>query len=59
VIQADVADAAAVARMVARTAAEFGPVSILVNNAGTSSPATLESYDQAAMARMRQSMWTG
>jgi 3-oxoacyl-[acyl-carrier protein] reductase len=53
-IQADVADADAVARMVPRTEAELGPVSILVNNAGVSSPATLESYDPAAMARMRQ-----
>lgn len=53
-VQADVADVDAVARMVARTEAELGPVSILVNNAGTSSPATLESYDPAAMARMRQ-----
>ena len=53
-IQADVADADAVARMVARTEAELGPVSILVNNAGVSSPATLESYDPAAMARMRR-----
>ena len=53
-IQADVADADAVARMVARTEAELGTVSILVNNAGVSSPAMLESYDPAAMARMRQ-----
>jgi 3-oxoacyl-[acyl-carrier protein] reductase len=53
-IQADVADADAVARMVARTEAELGPVSIPVNNAGTSLPATLESYDPAAMARMRR-----
>jgi NADP-dependent 3-hydroxy acid dehydrogenase YdfG len=44
----------AVARMVARAEAELGPISILVNNAGTSAPATLESYDPAAMARMRQ-----
>jgi NAD(P)-dependent dehydrogenase (short-subunit alcohol dehydrogenase family) len=40
--------------MVARTEAELGPVSILVNNAGASSPATLESYDPAAIARMRR-----
>jgi NAD(P)-dependent dehydrogenase (short-subunit alcohol dehydrogenase family) len=40
--------------MVTRTDAELGPVSILVNNAGVSSPATLESYDPAAMARMRR-----
>jgi 3-oxoacyl-[acyl-carrier protein] reductase len=53
-IQADVADAEAVARMVARTEAELGPVSILVNNAGISSRATLESYDPATMTRMRQ-----
>jgi 3-oxoacyl-[acyl-carrier protein] reductase len=53
-VQADVADADAVARMVARTEAELGPVSILVNNAGVSSPATLDSYDPAAMARMRR-----
>jgi 3-oxoacyl-[acyl-carrier protein] reductase len=58
-IQADVADADAVARMVLRTEAELGPVSILVNNAGVSSPATLESYDPAAMARMRASMSMG
>jgi 3-oxoacyl-[acyl-carrier protein] reductase len=53
-VQADVADADSVARMVTRTEAELGPVSILVNNAGISSPATLESYDPAAMARMRR-----
>jgi len=54
VIQADVADPDAVMRMVSRAEAELGPVSILVNNAGTSLPATLESYDPAAMAHMRQ-----
>jgi len=53
-VQADVADADAVARMVSRTEAELGPVSILVNNAGVSSPATLESYDPATMATMRR-----
>jgi 3-oxoacyl-[acyl-carrier protein] reductase len=53
-IRADVADADAVTRMVLRTEAELGPVSILVNNAGVSSPATWESYDPAAMARMRR-----
>jgi 3-oxoacyl-[acyl-carrier protein] reductase len=53
-IQADVADADAVARMVGRIEAELGPVSILVNNAGVSAPATLENYDPAAMTRMRQ-----
>jgi 3-oxoacyl-[acyl-carrier protein] reductase len=53
-IQADVADSDAVARMVDRTETELGPVSILVNNAGTSAPASLETYEPAAMARMRQ-----
>ncbi len=53
-IQADVADADAVTGMVGRAGAELGPVSILVNNAGLSLPATLESYDPAAMARMRR-----
>jgi NADP-dependent 3-hydroxy acid dehydrogenase YdfG len=43
-----------VARVVVRTEGELGPISILVNNAGVSSPATLESYDPAAMARMRR-----
>jgi 3-oxoacyl-[acyl-carrier protein] reductase len=33
-IQADVSDVDAVARLVVRTEAELGPVSILVNNAG-------------------------
>src|SRR5205807_3143810 len=58
-IQADVADADAVTRMVARTEAELGPVSILVNNAGVSSPATLESYDPAAVGAhaARQCGW--
>src|SRR5277367_3317570 len=53
-VQADVADAGAVARMGALAAAELGPVSILVNNAGVSSPGTLETYDPAAMERMRR-----
>jgi 3-oxoacyl-[acyl-carrier protein] reductase len=53
-IQADLADADAVTAMVRRAEAALGSVSILVNNAGVSSPATLESYDSAAMARMRR-----
>src|SRR5947207_10746800 len=50
-IQADVADADAVARMLMRTEAELGPVSILVNNAGVSSAATLETYAPAGLSR--------
>jgi NAD(P)-dependent dehydrogenase (short-subunit alcohol dehydrogenase family) len=53
-LAADVSDAVAVQLMVERVAAEFGPVSILVNNAGISVPGTLATYDPAAMARMRK-----
>jgi NAD(P)-dependent dehydrogenase (short-subunit alcohol dehydrogenase family) len=53
-VQADVADAGAVARMTTRAEAELGPVSILVNNAGVSVTATLETYDPVAMERMRR-----
>lgn len=52
-VQADVADAAAVDAMVARTEAELGPVSILVNNAGIGWTGTIETYDAAQVARMR------
>jgi 3-oxoacyl-[acyl-carrier protein] reductase len=51
---ADVADVAAVAAMVARTEKELGPVTILVNNAGVSWRGTLDEYDAAQVARMRQ-----
>ncbi|HEX5327117.1 MAG TPA: SDR family oxidoreductase [Acetobacteraceae bacterium] len=52
-VQADVADSAAVEQMIARAEAELGPISILVNNAGVASPATLDTYDPVALARMR------
>jgi 3-oxoacyl-[acyl-carrier protein] reductase len=42
-VQADVADVQAVAAMVARASSELGAVTILVNNAGVSVPATLDS----------------
>ena len=51
---ADVSDDAAVEGMVDRIASEFGAVSILVNNAGLSYPATLDSYDAEKLAQMRQ-----
>jgi NAD(P)-dependent dehydrogenase (short-subunit alcohol dehydrogenase family) len=51
---ADVADSAAVEAMVARTEAELGPVTILVNNAGVSWQGTLDTYDPEQVARMRQ-----
>ncbi len=53
-VAADVADDAAVEGMVDRVAAAFGPVTILVNNAGLSHKGTLGSYDADKLARMRQ-----
>ncbi len=53
-VAADVADDAAVEGMVDRVAAAFGSVTILVNNAGVSHRATLESYDPDKLERMRQ-----
>jgi 3-oxoacyl-[acyl-carrier protein] reductase len=52
-VAADVADDAAVEGMVDRVAAAFGPVTILVNNAGVSYPRTLDSYDPERLERMR------
>jgi 3-oxoacyl-[acyl-carrier protein] reductase len=53
-VQADVGNADAVAHLAARVAQELGPVTILVNNAGIAIPTTLDTYDPATMARMRQ-----
>jgi NAD(P)-dependent dehydrogenase (short-subunit alcohol dehydrogenase family) len=53
-LAADVADAAAVEVMIARSEAEFGPATILVNNAGIAAQATLDTYDAEQFARMRQ-----
>jgi 3-oxoacyl-[acyl-carrier protein] reductase len=53
-VAADVADFASVEAMVARTEAELGPVSILVNNAGVAWRGTLDTYDREQFARMRQ-----
>jgi 3-oxoacyl-[acyl-carrier protein] reductase len=52
-LQADVADPAAVAAMFAEAEGKLGPVSILINNAGVSAPATLETYDASQLERMR------
>src|SRR5262249_45497392 len=51
---ADVADAAAVEAMVAHVEKELGSVTILVNNAGVAWRGTLDTYDSAQVARMRQ-----
>jgi len=53
-VAADVAEEAAVTAMIDRIEDEFGGVTVLVNNAGMSWPATLDGYDRAQMARMRQ-----
>jgi NAD(P)-dependent dehydrogenase (short-subunit alcohol dehydrogenase family) len=53
-VKADVADQAAVEAMIARTEAELGPVTILVNNAGVAWQGTLDSYDRDEVARMHQ-----
>src|SRR6266852_2778711 len=53
-VAADVADAAVVEAMIARAEAELGPVTILVNNAGVAWQGTLDTYDRAKVARMRQ-----
>src|SRR6201994_1932292 len=53
-VQADVADDAAVEDMVDQVAAAFGPVTVLVNNAGTAAKATLDTYDPDTLDRMRQ-----
>jgi 3-oxoacyl-[acyl-carrier protein] reductase len=53
-VPADVGDAAPVEAMIARTEAELGPVTILVNNAGVAWQGTLDSYDHDAVARMRR-----
>jgi NAD(P)-dependent dehydrogenase (short-subunit alcohol dehydrogenase family) len=52
-VAADVADSGAIEAMVARTEAELGPVTILVNNAGVSWQGTLDTYDAEQVARMR------
>src|SRR5271156_5802411 len=51
---ADVAEAAAIEAVVARTEKELGPVTILVNNVGVSWRGTLDTYDPEQVARMRR-----
>ncbi len=53
-VPADVSDDAAVEGMVDQVSAAFGSVTILVNNAGLSHHATLDSYDPDTLDRMRQ-----
>jgi 3-oxoacyl-[acyl-carrier protein] reductase len=53
-VKADVGDPAQVAEMIGRVTSEFGPLTILVNNAGVAYRATLETFDVAGMERMRR-----
>ena len=53
-VRADVSDAEQARALVAEAEAQLGPATILVNNAGVSAPATLETYDEAALDRMRR-----
>lgn len=53
-VAADVSDDAAVEGMVDRVGATFGPVTVLVNNAGLSYRGTLDNYDPDKLERMRQ-----
>jgi 3-oxoacyl-[acyl-carrier protein] reductase len=53
-VQADVSDPAQAQALIERTEADLGPPTILVNNAGISAPATLETYDEATLERMRR-----
>jgi NAD(P)-dependent dehydrogenase (short-subunit alcohol dehydrogenase family) len=53
-VAADIAESAAVEAMVARTEAELGAVTILVNNAGLAWQGTLETYDREQFARMQR-----
>ncbi len=52
-VGADVADEAAVQAIAARTEAELGPVTILVNSAGIGWPATIETWEPKGFARLR------
>lgn len=53
-IQADVGDPEQDREMVERVTSDLGPISILVNNAGTVMRATLEEFNPAEMERMRR-----
>lgn len=53
-IAADIGDPAQVENMVRQVTGKLGPISILVNNAGTVWRATLETFDVTGMERMRR-----
>ena len=53
-VQADVGEPCQIERMMEEITREFGPISLLVNNAGVVFRATLETFEQAGMERMRR-----
>jgi 3-oxoacyl-[acyl-carrier protein] reductase len=53
-VAADVADEQMVAAMIARATAELGPITILINNAGASHAATLDTFDHQQFERMQR-----
>ena len=53
-VRADVSSSGEVQSLIAQAEAQLGPPTILVNNAGISHAATLETYDEAALDRMRR-----
>lgn len=59
VVQADVADRAAVDAMVRRTEMELGPIDLLVNNAGISQAGLFQDMDDASWDRMLAVNLTG
>ena len=52
-LKADVADEKSVQAMAARTESELGPITILVNNAGISWAATIDTWEPKGFARLR------
>jgi 3-oxoacyl-[acyl-carrier protein] reductase len=53
-VRADISDPAEVQSMTDRVQAELGPISILVNNAGVLIRGTIETFDPAALEKMRR-----
>ncbi|MEQ9643591.1 MAG: glucose 1-dehydrogenase [Alphaproteobacteria bacterium] len=53
-VRADVSEPDQAQALIDKAAAELGPPTILVNNAGVSMPANLETFDEAALDRMRR-----
>jgi 3-oxoacyl-[acyl-carrier protein] reductase len=53
-VQADVGEPGQIARMMEEVTREFGPISLLGNNAGVVFRATLETFEPANMERMRR-----